>query len=72
MKRSKLMKGLALSSLLFVMAACANGEGEEESAEAETNTEAGKKLRRMIPTSTITKISRRRFQTKLSRAVQVR
>ncbi|CAD2081917.1 hypothetical protein GCM10007275_01010 [Jeotgalicoccus coquinae] len=41
MKRSKLMKGLALSSLLFVMAACANGEGEEESAEAETNKEGG-------------------------------
>lgn len=41
MKRFKLMKGLALSSLLFVMAACANGEGEEESEEAETNKEGG-------------------------------
>lgn len=39
MKRSKLMKGLALSSLLFVMAACSNGE--EEPAETETDTESG-------------------------------
>ena len=41
MKRSKLMKGLALSSMLFVIAACGNGEAEEESKAAETDAENG-------------------------------